>query len=166
MGASRQQQPAYPLHGAEARQGSASVSLRLQASGDTLRMRERRSAQQWLRASNPPMGEDGAMMNKSHGPSLRKERIDLAQCSACRGKAVIKGVFHEMACVQCNASGWVEALTGNALPVDELVTQLNFKLQAAQRQINELRNPRATGPEATYQNANRLGAGGSNYTGD
>lgn len=112
------------------------------------------------------MGEDGAMMKKSHGPSLRKERIDLAQCPACRGKAVIKGVFFEMPCDGCNASGWVEALTGEALHLEELVTQLNFKLQAAQRQINELRNPRATGPEATYRDGNRLGAGGSNYTGD
>lgn len=103
---------------------------------------------------------------KKHGPSFRKERIDLARCPACRGKAVIKGVFHELACVQCAASGWVEALTGNALPLEELVTQLSFRLQAAQRHINELRNPRAVGPEATYQHANRLGAGGSNYTGD
>ena len=105
-------------------------------------------------------------MRKSHGPAFRKERIDLAQCPACRGKAVIRGVFHEMACAQCNASGWVEALTGAALPLEELVTQLNFKLEAAQRQINELRNPRAFGSEATYQGSNRLGAGGSNYTGD
>lgn len=105
-------------------------------------------------------------MRKSHGPSLRKERIDLGQCPACRGKAVIKGVFHDLACIQCNASGWVEALTGDALPLEELVTQLNFKLQAAERQITELRNPRATGPEATYQGGNRLGAGGSNFTGD
>lgn len=105
-------------------------------------------------------------MRKSHGPSFRKERIDLAQCPACRGKAVIKGVFHEMACIQCNASGWVEASTGSALPLEELVTQLNFKLQAAQRQINELRNPRAAGTEATYQEGNRRGVGGTNYTGD
>ena len=105
-------------------------------------------------------------MKKSLGPSLRKERVDLAQCPACRGKAVTKGLFFEMACDSCNASGWVEALTGNALPADELVTQLSFRLQAAERQINELRNPRAIGPEATYQGSNRLGAGGSNYTGD
>lgn len=103
---------------------------------------------------------------RRHGPSFKKERIDLAQCPACRGAAVIKGVFHEMACVQCNASGWVEASTGQALPLEELVTQLSFRLQAARRQINELRNPRATGPEASYQEANRLGAGGGNYTGD
>lgn len=105
-------------------------------------------------------------MRKSHGPAFRKQVIELAQCSACRGKAVITGVFHEMACVLCNASGWVEASTGAALPLEELVTQLNFKLQATERQINELRNPRAAGPEATYQGSNRLGAGGSNYTGD
>lgn len=105
-------------------------------------------------------------MKKSHGPAFMKAVIELAQCPACRGKAVISGVFHQMACVQCSASGWVEALTGNALPLEELVTQLNFKLQAAQRQINELRNPRASGPEATYKVGNRRGAGGSNYTGD
>lgn len=103
---------------------------------------------------------------KKHGPSFRKERIDLAQCPACRGAAVIKGVFHELACVQCNASGWVEALTGNALPLEDLVIQLSFRLQAARRQLKEALNPRASGPEATYQEANRLGAGGTNYTGD
>ncbi|WP_075804101.1 hypothetical protein [Pseudomonas putida] len=98
-------------------------------------------------------------MKKSHGPSLRKELIDLAQCRACRGKGVTKPLFHEIACGQCNGSGWVEALTGNALPLDELVIQLNFKLQAVQRQLNELRNPRR-------QESNRFGAGGANYTGD
>ncbi len=105
-------------------------------------------------------------MKKSHGPALRKQVIELTQCPACRGKAVIRGVFHELACAQCSASGWVEALTGNALSLEELVTQLSFRLQAAQQQINELRNPLAAGPEATYQEGNRLGAGGSNYTGD
>jgi hypothetical protein len=29
-----------------------------------------------------------------------------------------------------------------------------------------LKKPRAIGPEAVYQEGNRLGAGGSNYTGD
>ncbi len=105
-------------------------------------------------------------MKKSHGPAFRKELIVLAQCPACRGKAVIQGVFHQMACVQCNASGWIAAVTGEALPLEELVTQLSLQLQAAQRHISELKHPRATGPEATYQEGNRLGAGGINYTGD
>ncbi|WP_115086278.1 hypothetical protein [Pseudomonas wadenswilerensis] len=103
-------------------------------------------------------------MMKRHGPAFKKAIIELTQCPACRGKAVIKGVFHDLACVQCNASGWVVASTGEALPVDELVTQLSLRLQAAQRQINELKQPRATGPEAIYQDNNRRGAGGSNST--
>lgn len=105
-------------------------------------------------------------MKKSHGPAFRKQVIDLAQCPACRGMAVIKGVFHEMACVQCNASGWVVAATGEALSLEELVTQLSLRLQAAQRHINELKHPRAAGPEALYTGSNRRGGGGANFTGD
>lgn len=105
-------------------------------------------------------------MKKSHGPAFRKERIELALCEACRGKAVIKPLFFELPCDSCNASGWVEASTGAALPLEELVIQLSFRLQAARRQLKEALNPQAIGPEATYQGTNRLGAGGSNYTGD
>lgn len=105
-------------------------------------------------------------MKKSQGPAFRKEAIDLVECPACRGKAVIRGVFHDLACTQCNASGWVAAVTGEALPLEELVTQLSLRLQVAKRHINELKNPRAAGPEALYQEGNRLGAGGNNYTGD
>lgn len=106
------------------------------------------------------------MTGRRHGPSLKKERIVLTQCYDCRGKAVIKGVFYELPCGRCNASGWVSALTGEALPVGELVTQLSLRLQEAERQINDLKHPRAVGPEAQYHEGNRLGAGGSNYTGD
>ena len=106
-------------------------------------------------------------MRKSHGPAFRAARLDLAQCPACRGLAVIKGVFHDLACVQCNASGWVAAETGDALPLEELVTQLSMRLQAASRQIEQLKRPaQMTGPAAIYQQNNRRGAGGSNYTGD
>ncbi len=105
-------------------------------------------------------------MKKSHGPSFRKAVIELDQCPLCRGRAVIQGVFHELPCDHCNASGWVVAATGEALALDELVTQLSMRLQAAYRQIEQLKKPRATGPEAQYQEGNRLGAGGSNYTGD
>ncbi|MCK2124891.1 hypothetical protein [Pseudomonas sp. PNPG3] len=105
-------------------------------------------------------------MRKSHGPAFKKAVIDLDVCPLCRGRAVTKGVFHELPCDHCNASGWVVAATGEALPVDELVTQLSMRLQAATRQIEQLKKPRATGPEALYQEGNRLGAGGSNYTGD
>lgn len=106
-------------------------------------------------------------MKKTHGPAFRAAQLELAQCPACRGRAVIKGVFHEMACVQCNASGWVAAHTGEALPLEVLVTQLSIRLQAADRHIEQLKRPaQMTGPAAIYNQNNRRGAGGSNYTGD
>ncbi|MHB0779427.1 hypothetical protein [Pseudomonas alloputida] len=105
-------------------------------------------------------------MRKSHGPAFKKAVIDLDVCPLCRGRSVTKGVFHELPCDHCNASGWVEAATGEALALDELVIQLSLKLQAATRQIEQLKNPQASGPEATYQGSNRRGAGGTNYTGD
>ena len=106
-------------------------------------------------------------MNKTHGPSFRAAQLDLAKCLACRGRAVIKGVFHELACVQCNASGWVSADTGEALPLEVLVTQLSIRLQAADYQIEQLKRPvLASGPAAQYQQNNGRGAGKSNFTGD
>ncbi|MEG0860245.1 MAG: hypothetical protein RSG92_17575 [Pseudomonas sp.] len=103
-------------------------------------------------------------MRKNRGPALCKSRIELVQCPTCSGKTFVQGVFHQLACVHCHASGWVAAETGEALPLEELVTQLSLRLQAAQRHINELKHPRATGPEAIYQEGNRRGAGGSNRT--
>lgn len=105
-------------------------------------------------------------MKKRHGPDFKKAVIDLAQCPECRGKAVIKPLFFEQPCDHCNASGFVAKATGEALPLEELVTQLSMRLQAAHRQIEQLRNLQAQGPEATYQTNNRRGAGGTNYTGD
>lgn len=103
---------------------------------------------------------------KKHGPAFKKVVIELGKCPLCRGRAVTMGTFYELPCEHCNASGWVVAATGQALPLDELVTQLSLKLQAANRQIEQLKNPRASGPEATYQGSNQRGAGGTNYTGD
>lgn len=105
-------------------------------------------------------------MIKKHGPAFKRAVIELEKCPVCRGRAVTRGVFHELPCNHCNASGWVAAATGEALVLDELVTQLGMRLRAALRQIEQLKNPQASGPEATYQGSNRLGAGGTNYTGD
>ncbi|MDD2054188.1 hypothetical protein NPS46_16690 [Pseudomonas putida] len=106
-------------------------------------------------------------MKKSHGPAFRAALLDLAKCPACRGRAVIKGVFHDLACTQCNASGWVSADTGVELPLEVLVTQLSIRLQAADQVIEELkRGQDSTGPGAQYQDNNRRGAGGTNFTGD
>jgi hypothetical protein len=103
-------------------------------------------------------------MKKSHGPAFKAQVIKLAECPVCRGRAVVQGVFHELACEHCNASGWIDGWTGQALPLVELVTQLGMNLRVAKSQIEQLKRPRATGPEAIYQEGNRRGAGGSNRT--
>ncbi|BCQ70162.1 hypothetical protein PEQA60_41520 [Pseudomonas sp. Eqa60] len=105
-------------------------------------------------------------MKKTHGPAFRAALLDLAKCPACHGRAVIKGVFHELACVQCNASGWVTADTGEVLPLEVLVTQLSIRLQAAEHQIAQFNSTSPAGVEAQYNENNRRGAGGTNYTGD
>ncbi|QOE10897.1 hypothetical protein IE322_05595 [Pseudomonas asiatica] len=105
-------------------------------------------------------------MMKKHGPAFKKAVIELDKCPLCRGRAVTQGVFHELPCDHCNASGWVVAATGEALALDELVTQLSMRLQAATRHIEQLKSPQASGPGAAYQGSNRRGAGGTNYTGD
>ena len=106
------------------------------------------------------------MMKKQHGPAFKVEQLDLAQCPVCWGRAVVKGVFHDLACVQCNASGWVTAETGEALPLEVLVTQLSIRLQAADHQLAQFRKLAPSGPSKQYEQNNRRGAGGSNYTGD
>ena len=107
------------------------------------------------------------MMKKQHGPAFKVDQLDLAQCPICKGRTVVKGVFHDLACIQCNASGWVTADTGDALPLEVLVTQLSIRLQAAEYQVELLkREPLISGPAAQYEHNNRRGAGGSNFTGD
>ena len=97
---------------------------------------------------------------------IKVRQLDLAKCPACRGRAAIKGVFHELACVQCSASGWVTAETGEALPPEVLVTQLSIRLQAAEHQIAQFNCFKPAGAEAQYSENNRRGAGSTNYTGD
>ncbi|WP_085591067.1 hypothetical protein [Pseudomonas sp. B14(2017)] len=98
---------------------------------------------------------------------FKRPRFDLVQCPVCRGRAVVKGVFFELVCTDCNGSGWVIEGSRLVLPLEELVTQLSFKLQLAQRQIEALKGAaKVVGPQQQYQEPNRLGAGGTNYTGD
>ncbi|ATR83792.1 hypothetical protein CS390_15200 [Pseudomonas sp. HLS-6] len=105
-------------------------------------------------------------MKKSPRPEFSRQLMPLTACPECRGQAAVNGLYGPRPCMACNVSGWVDAGTGEALPLEELVTQLSLRLQAAQRYINELKHPRATGPEALYTGSNRRGAGGANFTGD
>lgn len=105
-------------------------------------------------------------MSRSHGPSLRKQRITLSKCPDCLGRAVVKGVFYELPCGLCNASGWVSAITGEPLPLEELVTQLGLRVHELEQQVDRQRPPRTTGSFNQYETNNRRGAGGTNFTGD
>lgn len=104
-------------------------------------------------------------MKKVHGPAFNKELIPLKQCPVCRGRAVISGVFHQIDCIQCNASGWVAESTGEALSVSDLVTQLSLMLQQSARAVQEMRRHMPSrGPAGQYEQNNRRGAGGTNLT--
>ncbi|AXO88427.1 hypothetical protein DZC75_10620 [Pseudomonas parafulva] len=105
-------------------------------------------------------------MKKSHGPALRKQRVILVRCQDCQGKAVVRGVFYELPCGHCNASGWLSAVTGEPLPLEELVTQLGLRVRELEQQVDRQRPSRTEGPDAQYETNNRRGAGGTNYTGD
>jgi hypothetical protein len=106
------------------------------------------------------------MMKKQHGPAFRKQVIPLAACPTCKGRAVISGVFHEIDCVQCHASGWVRFDNGQALELQELVTQLGFNLRIACKQIEQRMTVPSFDVPDYYSQNNRRGAGGSNFTGD
>jgi len=98
---------------------------------------------------------------------FKRPRLDLILCPVCKGRAVVKGVFYDLVCTDCNGSGWVVEGSRLVLPLEELVIQLSFKLQQAQQQIEALKGPaKVVGPQQHYHESNRLGAGGTNYTGD
>jgi hypothetical protein len=108
-------------------------------------------------------------MKKSHGPDFRRRVIPLKTCAMCRGRAVVKGVFHDLDCIACNASGWVRQDNGAALDHQELVTQLSFNLRKVTQQLEQFVDMSQTVDAATakhYEQNNRLGAGGTHYTGD
>lgn len=59
--------------------------------------------------------------------------------------------FTSSCATTANASGWIVVTTSAALDLDELVTQFSMRLQAATRQIEQLKNPQASEPEASNQ---------------
>lgn len=106
-------------------------------------------------------------MLKGQVLGFKRERIELEPCSICKGSAVVKGLFYELVCTDCNGSGWLVRGSRLVLSLDELVIQLSFKLQQAQCEIEVLKGlNKVVGPQRLYERSNRLGAGGTNYTGD
>jgi hypothetical protein len=104
-------------------------------------------------------------MKKSHGPDFRRQLKPLMECGICRGAGSTKGVFFHIDCDACNASGWICQATGASLPLEELVPQLGMRLRNVTAELSRARHS-IGGAHQQYEHNNRLGAGGSNYTGD
>ena len=105
------------------------------------------------------------MMKKQHGPAFRRELKFIVECSVCRGTGIYTGVFHQMTCENCHASGWVCGRTLARLPLIDVVQVLNARLREALGEIAKA-NRAAGGAHQQYEQNNRLGPGGINYTGD
>jgi hypothetical protein len=111
-------------------------------------------------------------VKKSHGPSFRRELKFIVECNICRGTGIYTGVFHQMTCDNCNASGWVCGRTLKALPMVDIVQVLNVRLREALAEIAKANRAQARMPAESkgaaqqYEQNNRRGAGGTNYTGD
>lgn len=108
---------------------------------------------------------------KRHGPAFRRELRFIVECPTCGGKGTYAGVFHQMDCPQCLGAGWVCGHTLKAIAASEIVPVLNSRLRDALAEIAKARrmlgnDGAGQGPEQQYQQNNRRGAGGTNYTGD
>ncbi len=104
------------------------------------------------------------MDKKQHGPAFVRRQIPLTDCPSCAGKGLVKGVFHQLDCIGCHASGLVHAETLEPLPVDDLVVQLGMLIRQ-ERFVASL-PVKVDGVVAQYQDLNRRGPGGSSYKGD
>ena len=105
------------------------------------------------------------MMKKQHGPAFRRELKFIVECSICRGTGIFTGVFHQMTCENCHASGWVCGHTLKTLPLIDVVQVLNARLRDALGEIAEASRVMG-GAHEQYEQNNRRGAGGTNFTGD
>ncbi|KAB0489657.1 hypothetical protein [Pseudomonas vancouverensis] len=103
-------------------------------------------------------------MKKNHGPGFVRCLIPLTDCPSCAGKGIIQGVFHQLDCIGCHASGQVHAVTLEPLPVEDLVVQLGMLLRR-ERHLATLA-PSANDTATQYQQNNSRGAGRSSFKGD
>lgn len=104
-------------------------------------------------------------MNRSHGPAFRRKLKFIVECNICLGKGERLGLFHYLDCEHCLGSGWVCGHTLQTLPLSDVVPVLNARLKDALAEIAKGRHV-IGGAQQQYEQNNRRGAGGSNYTGD
>ena len=104
------------------------------------------------------------MMKKSSGPAKARREIPVADCPSCAGRGLIRGVFHQLECIGCHATGLVHAETLEAIPLQDLVVLLGAMLRKARNVVAGHNPARCIIDE--YQTPNRRGPGGSSYKGD
>jgi hypothetical protein len=104
-------------------------------------------------------------MKKLHGSLQKRELKFIVECNICLGKGERLGLFHYLECEQCLGSGWVCGHTLQTLPLSDVVPVLNARLKDALTEIAKARHV-IRGAQQQYEQNNRRGAGGSNYTGD
>ncbi|WCM49001.1 hypothetical protein OH720_18500 [Pseudomonas sp. WJP1] len=104
-------------------------------------------------------------MIRSHSPAFRRELKFIVECNACAGKGIRLGIFHYLECEHCLGSGWVCGHTLQTLSLSDVVPVLNARLKDALTEIARARHV-IGGAQGQYEQNNRRGAGGSNYTGD
>lgn len=104
-------------------------------------------------------------MIRRRGPSFRRELKFIVECNICLGKGERLGLFHYLECEHCLGSGWVCGHTLQTLPLSDVVPVLNARLKDALTEIAKARHV-IGGAQQQYEQNNRRGAGGSNYTGD
>jgi hypothetical protein len=104
------------------------------------------------------------MDKKQHGPAFVRRQIPLTDCPSCAGKGFIRGVFHQLDCIGCHASGLVHAETLEPLLVEDLVVQLGMLIRR-ERHLATLPQKALTMAEL-YQQTNTRGPGGSAFKGD
>lgn len=105
-------------------------------------------------------------MKKVHGPAFVRCLIPLTDCPSCAGKGIIQGVFHQLDCIGCHASGQVHAITLEPLPMEELVVQLGMTIRSQAAYLKTVDHSAVSSDAEKYQQDNRRGPGASNYKGD
>lgn len=75
---------------------------------------------------------------KKRTRSFRQQRVPLKPCPTCAGAGTTTGVFYEVPCPECHASGLVDKETGDRLPLDELVLQLMLRWRDSRNREREL----------------------------
>ena len=104
-------------------------------------------------------------MKKLHGSLQKRELKFIVECNICVGKGMRLGIFHYLECEHCLGSGWVCGHTLQTLPLIDVVQVLNARLRDALGEIAKARQV-IGGAHEQYEQNNRRGAGGSNFTGD